>query len=155
MARTNGHRALTEVESSQSPRGGLRIVNDMQRLNAVTIRDSTLPPNIEDVVEGFAGRACFSLFDIFVGYDNRTLVSESRDTTSLLVPSFGLLRLTSLPMGATNATAEFQACMTFVLQEEISNVVGAFVHECGVKGPTSRYEQGEGTYECLAENPGI
>lgn len=134
--------------------GSPRLVHDMQKLNAVTIRDSTLPPNIEDIVESFAGRSCFTVFNIFVGYDNRTLALESRDLTSFLVPGFDLLRLTSLPMGATNAMAEFQACMTFILQDKIPGVASVFVDDCGIKGPPTRYET-DGSFKTLAENPGI
>ncbi|KAJ1302329.1 hypothetical protein OPQ81_001144 [Rhizoctonia solani] len=36
--------------------GSPRLVHDMQRLNTVTIHDSTLPPNIEDVVESLRAR---------------------------------------------------------------------------------------------------
>ncbi|KAJ1304034.1 hypothetical protein OPQ81_008442 [Rhizoctonia solani] len=134
--------------------GSPRLVHDMQRLNSVTIRDSTLPPNIEDVVESLAGRACYTLFDIFVGYDNRMLAPESRDLTSFLVPGFSLLCLTSLPMGTTNAMAEFQACMTFILQAEIPDLVAVFVDDCAVKGPKTHYELGD-SYEVLDANPGI
>ncbi|KAJ1299673.1 hypothetical protein OPQ81_011065 [Rhizoctonia solani] len=130
------------------------IIHNMQKLNGVTIRDSMLPPNIEDVVEGFAGHACYTIFDIFVGYDNQTLALESHDMTLFLVPGFGLLCLTSLPMGATNAMAKFQACMTFILQEEIPGVAGVFVDDVLIKGAKTWYEQGDG-FEVLPENPGI
>jgi hypothetical protein len=131
-----------------------RIVHDMQKLNWATIRDSTLPPNVEDVVESFAGRACYTVLDIFVSYDKRTLVAESQDLTSFLVPGFGLLRLTSLPMDATNAMAGFQACMIFILQSEIPELVAVFIDDCAVKGPPTHYET-EGSSEVLEANPGI
>ncbi|KAJ1305906.1 hypothetical protein OPQ81_010625 [Rhizoctonia solani] len=126
----------------------------MQKLNGVTIHNSTLLPNIEDVVEGFARHACYTIFDIFMGYDNQTLALESHDMTSFLVPGFGLLRLTSLPMGATNAMAKFQACMMFILQEEIPGVAGVFIDDMPIKGAKTRYEQGDG-FKVLPENLGI
>ncbi|KAL7411560.1 hypothetical protein BDY24DRAFT_342822, partial [Mrakia frigida] len=43
--------------------GALRIVHDLQTLNGFTIRDAGLPPSIEAFVEGFPGRACYSLLD--------------------------------------------------------------------------------------------
>ena len=37
-------------------KGGLwRVVHDLQPLNAVTIRDATLPPWVEDMIESFSG----------------------------------------------------------------------------------------------------
>ena len=50
--------------------GLLRIVHDLQPLNAVTIRDATLPPRVEDMIESFTGRAIFGLFDLKAGYNN-------------------------------------------------------------------------------------
>lgn len=35
----------------------LRVVQDLQELNKVTIKDSGLPPAPEELVEAFAGRA--------------------------------------------------------------------------------------------------
>ncbi|KAJ1302328.1 hypothetical protein OPQ81_001143 [Rhizoctonia solani] len=57
-------------------------------------------------------------------------------------------------MGATNAMAEFQACMTFILQAEIPDLVTVFVDDCAVKGPKTHYELGD-SYEVLDANPGI
>jgi hypothetical protein len=49
--------------------GKLRIVHDLQPLNAVTIRDAGLPPILDDFVEPFAGRQCYTIFDLFWGFD--------------------------------------------------------------------------------------
>ena len=51
----------------------LRLVHDLQPLNAVTIRNSGVPPPADQVIEAMAGRACYSMLDLFVGYDHRTL----------------------------------------------------------------------------------
>ena len=71
--------------------GMLRVVHDLQPLNAVTIRDATLPPRIEDVIKSFSGRAAYGLFDLKAGYDNRMLSPKSRDLTSFFVDGIGLL----------------------------------------------------------------
>ncbi|CCO35804.1 Retrotransposable element Tf2 155 kDa protein type 3 [Rhizoctonia solani AG-1 IB] len=57
-------------------------------------------------------------------------------------------------MGATNAVAEFQACMTFILQDKIPKVVGVFIHNMPIKGAKTQYKQGNG-YKVLVKNPGI
>ena len=84
------------------------MVHDLQPLNAVTIRDATLPPRVEDVIESFLGWAVFSLFDLKAGYNNRRLAPISRDLMSFFMDGLGLLRLTKLPQGHTNSVAEFQ-----------------------------------------------
>ena len=51
--------------------GKLRVVHDLQQLNKVTIKDSGLPLNPEELIEYFTGRACYGLGDIMGGYDER------------------------------------------------------------------------------------
>ncbi|MBW0506723.1 hypothetical protein O181_046438 [Austropuccinia psidii MF-1] len=50
-------------------KGKLIIVHYLQELKKVTIKDSGLPPHIEEFVNAFAGRACYGIGDIMGGYD--------------------------------------------------------------------------------------
>jgi hypothetical protein len=126
----------------------LRIVHDLQPLNAVTIKDAGLPPIADHFIEGFAGRSCYSLFDLYVGYDHRELHEASRDLTTFQTP-IGLLRLKKLPQGWTNSVAIFHGDTTWILQDEIPEKVGVFIDDIGVKGPAFRDESP------IPENPGI
>ena len=134
--------------------GSLRLVHDLQPLNAVTVRNSGVPPLADQLIEAMAGRACYSMLDLFVGYDHRTLDVSSRDLTTIQSP-IGALRLTCLPQGWTNAVAIFHEDVTFILEPEIPHVAWPFVDDCSIKGPASRYETEDGGYETLFENPGI
>jgi hypothetical protein len=134
--------------------GKLRIVHDLQPLNAITIRDAGLPPIIDDFVEPFAGRQCYTVFDLFWGFDARKMEPACRDLTAFLTP-LGLLRITSLPTGFTNSPAEFQRCMLFILKDEIPHVANIFIDDLPIKGPALQYLTSEGTPETLIENPGI
>jgi len=53
----------------QKKTGKLWIVHDLQPLNAVTIQDAGMLPIVDDFVEGFAGRQCYTVFDLFWGFD--------------------------------------------------------------------------------------
>jgi transposase InsO family protein len=134
--------------------GSLRLVHDLQALNAVTIRNAAAPPFVDQFVEGIAGRSCFSMLDLLVGYDHRTLDISSRDLTSFQSP-LGALRNTSLPQGSTNAVAIFHGDVTFILEPEIPHVANPFLDDTVVKGPVSRYESPDGGYDTLPDNPGI
>ena len=134
--------------------GKLRIVHDLQPLNAVTIRDAEVPPILDDFVEPFAGRQCYTVFDLYWGFDARKIHPKSRDLTAFQTP-LGLLRITSLPMGFTNAPAEFQRCMTFILQEEIPSIANVFIDDIPIKGPDTCYLDSNGLPETIPENPGI
>ena len=63
-------------ESSRNPwflvpkkTGKYRLINSTQRLNAVTIKDASLPPTVDEFREEFAGYPLISLLDFFSGYD--------------------------------------------------------------------------------------
>lgn len=47
----------------------VRLVVDMQPLNAVTIRDSSLVPNLNEFAESFLGYSMYGLFDLYSGFD--------------------------------------------------------------------------------------
>ncbi len=64
----------------------LRIVHDLQPLNAVTIRNSGVPPLIEQLAETFGMHACYGVFDLFVAFDQRLLSVKSRDLTTFQTP---------------------------------------------------------------------
>lgn len=132
----------------------LRIVHSLEPLNEVTIAHSGVPPATETLAAQFAGRACGGMFDLYVGYDERTLSEGSRDLTTFQTP-FGALRLVTLPMGWTNSVPIFHDDVTYILQPEIPEYTIPFIDDVPVKGPASRYEKEDGSYETITENPGI
>lgn len=117
--------------------GKWRIVYAAQRINAVTIRDASLPPSADEFSELFAGYPLISLLDLFSGYDQCALAEESRDLTSFVSP-FGLLRMTALPMGYTNGVQVFDRVIRKTLEEQIAaGITAPFIDDVGVK-PRSR-----------------
>src|SRR5437660_2150911 len=95
-----------------------RLINSAQRINAVTIRDASLRPAVEEFSEEFAGYPVVSLVDLFSGYDQCTLDPASRDITVFDI-LLGLIRMTTLPMSYTNAVRVFDRVMQKVLHEQI------------------------------------
>jgi hypothetical protein len=134
--------------------GKLCIIHDLQLLNAVTIQDAGVPPYTEQLAKNCDGRAAYSLLDLFVGYDERTLTVKSRDLTTFQTP-LGTFRLTSVPMGWSNSVPIFHADITYTLQDEIPDVTIPFLDDAPIKGPPTRYEQPDGSYETHPDNPGI
>ena len=134
--------------------GKLRLVHDLQPLNQVTIKNAAILPLVEQFAESFAGQACFSLLDLFVGYDHRALAVESRNLTTFQSP-LGALRNTSLPQGWTSSVPIFHGDVSFILEPEIPHVAKPFVDDCGVCGPATRYETADGGFEVIPDNPGI
>lgn len=132
----------------------LRIVHSLEPLNAVTIAHSGLPPATEQLAAHFAGRACGGMFDLYVGYDERIIDEKFRDMTTFQTP-FGAMRLVTLPMGWTNSVPIFHDDVTFILRDETPEYTWPYIDDVGVRGPATRYEREDGTYETIPENSGI
>lgn len=118
--------------------GSIRLVIDLQKLNAVTIRDSSLPPNVEDFAEQFVGRAIYGAADLYSGFDARILHPNSRPLTAFH-SICGPKQQCTLPQGATNSPQEFQRCTRHALQAEIPENTDVFIDDCGMMGPKTDY----------------
>jgi hypothetical protein len=78
--------------------GTWRLINDVQPLNGVTIRESGMPPAADEFSEDFAGYPITSAIDYYSGYYQIPLDPTSRDLTAFMT-DVGLLRITRLPPG--------------------------------------------------------
>src|ERR1700761_615296 len=134
--------------------GKLRLVWNLEPLNRIMIHDAGVPPIIDEVIEGFAGHTCYSLGDIYIGYDHRLVDPSSRDFTTFQTP-LGPFRLTTLPMGWTNSVTIFHQDVCFILQDEIPDVAQAFIDDVGIKGPKDYYRREDGSYETISGNKRI
>ena len=90
----------------------------------------------------------------YIGYDERLLAESSRDLTTFQTP-FGALRLVTLPMGWTNSVPIFHDDVTYILQEEIPEVMVPYIDDVPCRGPATRYELPGGKYKTIPENKGI
>jgi hypothetical protein len=132
----------------------IRIVHDLQPLNKVTIKNAGVPPITDFFLDDFAAQSCYTVLDLYVGYDHRLIAEQSRDLTTFQTP-FGTFRLTALPMGWSNSVAIFQGDVAFIIEDEIPDTANVFIDDLGVKGPPTRYELPNGGYETIPANPGI
>src|SRR5205085_4465577 len=113
-----------------------RLINSAQRINAVTIRDASLPSAVEEFSEKFARYPVVSLVDLFSGYDQCTLDPISRDITAFHKP-LGLMRMTTLPVGYTNAVQVFDRVMRKVLYKHIlQGRYEPFIDDVAAKPPS-------------------
>ena len=96
----------------------------------------------------------YGMMDLFAGYDQRPLHVDSWDMTTFNSP-LGPHRLTTLPMGHTNAVQIYQADMAFILQDEIPHHTMPFIDDLLVKTETTRHQRPDGSYETISEHPGI
>ncbi|KIJ12511.1 hypothetical protein PAXINDRAFT_82817 [Paxillus involutus ATCC 200175] len=73
---------LLKIHAGVYKNGKLRIVHDLQPLNQVTIRDATQPLNLDNFIEPFAGSQCYTIFNLFWGFNARKMNLQSRDMTA-------------------------------------------------------------------------
>ena len=113
--------------------GTLRFIQDMQPVNKVTIRNMGSSPIVDEFAEAFAGRAIYSMGDLYSGYDQFQLAMQSRDLTTMKTP-LGLVRMCTLPQGATNSVAHMMNAMNKVLRDFIPAKTMPFLDDVPIKG---------------------
>lgn len=123
---------------AKKAKGQYRLVNACMEMNRHTIRDANLPPSVDEFSEEFAGCQLSSLIDWFSGYDQLVLAEESRDMTAFMTP-LGLLRMTTVPQGATNSIAQFVRVVEKILEPLLNHTAMPFMDDVGVKGPYTDY----------------
>jgi hypothetical protein len=88
-----------------------------------------------------------------VGFDHHALAEESHNITTFQIP-LGTYHLMVLPQGWTDSPAVFQNDVAFILQAE-TDIAPNFQDDVNVLGPHTHYKKIDGTFEMIAENPGI
>jgi len=76
--------------------GTLYLVHNLQPLNAVTIHNLGITPIAKQVIEAMARQACYSMLNLFVGYNHCTLNITLHNLTTVQ-SSISAVRLTCLP----------------------------------------------------------
>ncbi|GBG69445.1 hypothetical protein CBR_g4140 [Chara braunii] len=116
------------------PKGTLRWVRDLQRLNAVTVRDAGGLPNADALSESCVGRPIISLIDLYSGYDQFPVYLPDRPVTAMHTPR-GLIHMNVAPQGWTNAVAMVQRAMIRAMQSVSPHITQPYIDDLAVKGP--------------------
>ena len=143
------------LDSAGKPFKRYRLINSAQKINAVSIRDASLPPAVEEFSETIAGYPVVSFVDLLSGYDQCTLDPASRDIAAFHTP-LGLMRMTTLPMGYTNAVQVFDRVLRKVLQHQIlQGRCEPFIDDVAAKPPSrSMYPDADGK-PTMSAIPGV
>ena len=60
-----------------------------------------------------------------------------------------------LPQGWTNSVPIVHDDVTFILRDEIPHVTIPYIDDVPIRGPGSRYQDKDGKFQTILENPGI
>ena len=102
-------------------------------MNVVMICNSGVGLVVDEFTEAFDGRAIYSVGDFYSGYDQFQLAMDSQDITTMPTP-VGLVRMCTLPQGATNSVAHMMNAMHKVLRDCIPEITMPFLDEIPMKG---------------------
>ena len=142
---TSSYRSAMFVVAKKN---GVRIVINLEPLNAVTIQDASLLPNVNEFAEWFLGYSMYGLYDLFSGFDARWVAVSSRPLQAFHSP-VGPRQQATLVQGYTNSVQEFQRATKHTLKS-VSDIADNFIDDCGVVGPRSRYDD-----QPIPKNPNI
>ncbi|GBG65357.1 hypothetical protein CBR_g50719 [Chara braunii] len=121
------------------PNRTLRWVQDLQRLNAVTLRDARGLPNKDALSESCAGRPIISLIDLDSGYDQFSMYPPDRPVTAMHTPR-GLIHMNVAPQGWTNAVAMVQRHMIRAMLMVSPHITQPYIDDLAVKGLKEKEE---------------
>ncbi|GBG76921.1 hypothetical protein CBR_g23135 [Chara braunii] len=131
--------AAHDMADLEAIKATLRWVQDLQRLNAVMVRDAGGLPNVDAVSESCAGRPIISLIDLYSGYDQFPVYPPDRPVTAMHTPR-GLIHMSVAPQGWTNAVAMVQRHMIRVMQTVSPHITQPYIDDLAVKGPKEKEE---------------
>ncbi|CAM9710631.1 unnamed protein product, partial [Heterosigma akashiwo] len=91
---------------------------DFRRLNAVTKRDVTPLPRVDDLLQKLSPEKVFTGVDMWKVYWQVPLHDDDVEKTAFNTP-FGLYEWLFMPMGITNGGATYEAMMQEIFQEHL------------------------------------
>ncbi|GBG77960.1 hypothetical protein CBR_g25891 [Chara braunii] len=119
--------------------GILRWVQDLQKLNSVTVRDAGGLPNADQLSESCAGRPIITLIDLYSRYDQYPLYTTDRPMTAMHTPR-GLLHMCAAPQGWTNVVTIVQRYMMRVMQPLCPDVTSPYIDDLAIRVPRVKDE---------------
>lgn len=110
------------------PDGGKRMVIDYRALNAATERNRYPLPRVDELFDQLRGARYFSKIDLRTGYWQIRVAPEDVPKTAFTSRQ-GHFEWLVLPMGLTNAPAEFMALMENTFREALNKYVLVFLDD--------------------------
>jgi hypothetical protein len=112
----------------EKPDGGKRMVIDFRALNAATTRNRYPLPRVDELFDQLQGARYFSKLDLRTGYWQIRIAAEDVAKTAF-TSRHGHFEWLVLPMGLTNAPAEFMALMENTFRSELNKFVLVFLDD--------------------------
>ena len=129
-------------------------VHSLKPLNAIMIQHSGITPFTQQIAKQFTGCACGGMLNLYVSYNKHALAKMSCDYTTFQT-SYGVLCLTKLPMGWTNAVPIFHDDIMHILQPEVPQSTIPYIDDVPIHSPAMTYQATDGTFKTIPANSSI
>ena len=129
------------------PDGERRMVIDFRALNAATTRNRYPLPRVDELFDQLQGARYFSKLDLRTGYWQIRVAEEDVPKTAF-TSRHGHYEWLVLPMGLTNAPAEFMALMETTFREELNKFVLVFLDDILVYNKTLKEHERHWAWCC-------
>lgn len=96
------------------------------------IKKKKLDLIVDEIAKAFARYVVFSIRHLYFSYDQFQLVTKSSNLTTMKSP-LRLMRMCTLPEGATNSVAHMQSTINQILKEFISNFFFFVLDDISIK----------------------
>ena len=110
------------------PDGTKRMVIDYRALNAATVRNRYPLPRVDELFDQLRGARYFSKIDLRTGYWQIRMAAEAVEKTAF-TSRHGHYEWLVLPMGLTNAPAEFMRMMEETFAEALNKFILVFLDD--------------------------
>jgi len=117
--------------------GSMRMCNDYQNLNAVTVKNKYPLQRIDDMLDQLRNAKFFSKIDLRSRYHQMKIRTEDIPKIAF-VTRYGQYEFTIVSFGLTNACAYFMNMMNKVLMAELDKFVVVFIDDILVYSTTIR-----------------
>ncbi|KAL3682295.1 hypothetical protein R1sor_000317 [Riccia sorocarpa] len=108
--------------------GKIRVCQDFQKLNEVTLKDHHPLPFTDVILDQVAGYEQYSFLDGFSGYNQVFLKPEDCEKTTFTT-DWGTFAYKVMPFGLTNAPATFQRMMTNIFRDYLRKFIEVFLDD--------------------------
>lgn len=133
--------------------GGLRLVTDYRKLNAITVKDRHPLPRQEELMDKLRQAKIFTKLDLRWGYNN-IRVKEGDEWKTTFRTKYGSFEYLVMPFGLTNAPAVFQRFMNELFRDLIDITVIVYLDDILIfsEEPSEHEGHVREVLRCLAEN---
>ena len=108
--------------------GKLRLCVDLRKVNALTTKNRTPIPRIDDLLDQVRGACIFTALDLAAGYHQIPIPEHECERTAFFGES-ELWEYTVMPFGLCNAPGVFTAALTRILEKYINVFVLAYLDD--------------------------